>query len=203
MTYPHGLTEAEVLAAVEQVVEMLCHSFVFGYYELEDVQQEARIMALQALPKYDPRPDADGKTTRPLPNFLYTVVRTRLINLRRDKYKRNDPPCLLCHRGEHATHPDGQPCKAYRSWKRRNNTKANLARPQLLEAGDERLLKGGEASHEIAQAAELAALIDEKLPVSLRADYLRVKAGERIPKSRRARVLAAIREIVCDPSPEN
>jgi len=40
MNLPRGYTEQQVLEAIEVVVNSLAPSFVFGFYDLEDVRQE-------------------------------------------------------------------------------------------------------------------------------------------------------------------
>lgn len=191
MKTPEGMSEEEVLATINRSVEMLCHSFVFGCYDIDDIRQEAWAFALEAMPRYDP--------TRPLGNFVYRHIRNRLLNLKRNKHRRNDPPCMLCHRGHQHEHPDGEVCVAYRRWKRRNDTKANLARPGGFEGvADEKETNMRLPCRvgETAECNELLAAIDEKLPPDLRADYLRLRAKEPVPTARRTKVEAAIREIL-------
>src|SRR3954453_8942961 len=89
MKLPDNITEADFLAAIEKVVGILASSFAFGYFEVEDIKQQARLFAIEAMKRYDP--------SRPLDNFLYAHIKNRLINFRRDKFRRNDPPCLSCH----------------------------------------------------------------------------------------------------------
>lgn len=189
ITIPEGSTEDEVLAAIEKAVTILAPSFVFGYYDLEDIKQQARLFGLQALDRFD--------TSRPLANFVYTHIRNRLINLRRDKLRRNDPPCLSCHTG--APCNSGSYCRRYSLWLNRNNAKASLARPLDIDnVSDERERRTQVApSAEVdAEINELVALINEHLPVELREDYLRMKDGIAIPRARRAEILDAIRLIV-------
>ena len=52
------------------------------------MKQQAAIFALEGLEKYDNK--------RPLENFLWTHVRNRLFNYKRDNYQRPDKPCLSC-----------------------------------------------------------------------------------------------------------
>lgn len=198
MFIPAGMTEAQVLADIEKVIHEFADSYTFGYYELEDIQQEARMEAIKALPKYDPM-DKDGKPTRPLANFLFAHVKNRILNLRRNKYKRTDPPCNLCHNNRQAEHTDGKICRKYIVWKKRNSTKANLTRPLTLDGISEE----GEPSIAVddkvpnsANINELRELINEKLDPAIRLDYLRILAKEKIPKTRREQVEAAIREII-------
>lgn len=200
MFIPAGMTEAQVLADIEKVIHEFASSYTFGYYELEDIQQEARMEAINALPKYNPL-DKDGNPTRPLTNFLFIHVRNRILNLRRKKYKRTDPPCNICHNNRQNEHEDGKICRKYIVWKKRNSMKANLTRPLTLDGISEE----GEPSIAVddkvpnmANINELREMINEKLDPSLRSDYLRILAKEKIPKARRTAVEAAIKEIVSE-----
>ena len=74
------MTEAEVLKVIEKVVGRIGRDKEFGYFDKEDIKQEARIFCINAMPKYD--------GVRPLENFLHVVVRRLYINLRRDKFHR-------------------------------------------------------------------------------------------------------------------
>lgn len=200
MFLPAGMTEDQVLAIIEKVVIEFAESYTFGYYELDDIKQEARMEAIKALPKYDPN-DSNGNPTRPLANFLFSHVKNRLLNLRRNKYKRTDPPCDLCHNNREHEHDDGHVCKKYLIWKKRNSTKANLTRPLTLDGISEE----GEPSIAVddkvpnmANINELRDMINEKLDPGLRIDYLRILAKEKIPKARRIAVEIAIKEIISE-----
>ena len=188
MIYPHNLTEQEVLAAMDKAIALLATTFMFGYYDSDDIRQEAYIFGLEALPRYDP--------SRPLENFLYTHIKNRLINFKRDKYHRTDPPCKIC--AEHGKHPDGSTCQKYLAWKRRNASKQNLMRPQDIQTADDtdRSMKVNQSVVEDANIAECLELIDKNLDVELRSTYIRMKYGESVPKSKRLKVENAIKEIL-------
>jgi DNA-directed RNA polymerase specialized sigma24 family protein len=191
MTIPPGHTEQSVLDAIERSVAILAPSFVFGPYDIDDVRQQARLYALEAIEggKYDP--------SRPLENFIYTHCRNRLINLKRDKLHRTDVPCRRCHEGDFCT-SDGV-CKVYSEWRARNSAKANLMRPVALDRvadEKERRTRTDSTAEGDVQAAELKRLIDEKLPVELRADYLKMLGGVSIPPPRRKVVEAAVKDIL-------
>ena len=201
MELPAGLTEAQVLDAIENAATLLAQSFTFGIYDVDDIKQEARYWGLEALPRYDPRCDEEGKPTRPLDNFLYSHILKRLINLKRNKLRRNDAPCLLCHHGEgtRSNHPGGEFCHKYLVWKKRNDDKANIMRPQNIEnIADEREsnTRNESEAENNAELNEVVRMIDEQLDVSLRATYLQMVAGKSVPKSRRMAVEKAIRGIV-------
>lgn len=202
MKVPDGLTEAYVLSKLEHAVGLLSHSFVFGCFDLEDIKQEARTEGWRKLPRYEPGGFLpDGEPVNKLENFYYTVVRNFLLNFQRKHYRRNDPPCMLCHRGRQSEHLDGRVCEAYRAWRKRNDTKANLQHPlgldQVADEGEARMRAESRVEGE-ARLAEAEARLDAALAPDLRSDYLRLRAGERLPKGRKRVVLEACRTILKD-----
>jgi DNA-directed RNA polymerase specialized sigma24 family protein len=186
---PEGHTEDALVADIEKAVAILAPSFVFGYMDVDDVRQEARLFGIQAVEKWD--------TSRPFANFAYTHIRNRLINWRRDKLRRNDPPCASCHGGRPCN--EGSFCKRYAEWAGRNNAKANLMRPtDITNVSSEREPGARVESTVVAEAemGELLARIDERLPVELRSYYLQMRDGVTVPKARRRQVTEAVREIL-------
>ena len=89
MKIPKGMTEEQVLEAIENVVNSLARNFRFGYFDTEDMKQEGRVYAIEGITKYNPK-------VGPLENFLRTHIRNRFINLRRNKLTRYQPPCVDC-----------------------------------------------------------------------------------------------------------
>lgn len=192
IAWPPNKTQAEVLAAIERVVGILAPSFAFGFYDVEDIKQEGRMAAMKKLYKYDP--------TRPLENFLYAVVRSRLINFKRDKFKRSDPPCKECHAGLPCPTCSGDgPCKKYKVWLRLNTTKAALV--QTLDLDNisdekERHTRSESEALDTVVGEELLERIDRDLPVELRSYYLQMRAGVAIPKAKKHEVVEAVRRIL-------
>ena len=70
----------EHFSIIQRIAKQLAPRYVFGSYEREDIEQEATILALDGLKRYD--------GVRPLENFLYTHVSNRLKNFKRDNYFR-------------------------------------------------------------------------------------------------------------------
>jgi len=194
MTVPPGKTESEVLDAIERVVETLAPSFVFGCYDLNDVRQEGRLYALQVLAdgKYDP--------ARPLENFLYRHVCNRLINLRRNKYRRNDPPCPRCHAADPCG-PWGEACVPYARWLAANAAKANLMRPLGLDAVPAQSERVKEADGQRrAELLELAERVRSVIPADMQSLLLRLADGQRLPKGKREQLERTIRAALAMPA---
>lgn len=188
---PPPLTEAQFLAAIDKTVQLLARSFAFAYYDEEDIAQEAREAAIKALDGYDPR--------RPLANFLYTHIKFRLINLKRNVSHRTDAPCSSCHGGTpcaRAIEENGTTCQTYARWRSRNDRKAALAQPKGLLPSEAIHPMGG-AVGDTLEADELETLIDCQLPVALRATYLKMREGIKVPAPARSAVMDEVRRILC------
>jgi hypothetical protein len=199
MVIPPGMTEEQVLAAIEKVVLSLSSKFVFGYYDREDMKQEARYEAVKLINagKYDPK--------RPLENFLYTHVRNRLINLKRNKYKRYEPPCITCpfydklckkSVNQCAEFEDKMHCKKYASWVQRNKVKQGLMHPvDISSIFDERLSQNKCVMREV-EYREIVQIIESRLPTSLLPIWNRAKDGDKLRKSEREKLQKHILRIM-------
>lgn len=74
------MTEEEQLVVVRKIARTLAPKYVFDCYGRDDIEQEAILMGLEAIPRWD--------SSRPLENFLYTHINNRLKNFKRDNYYR-------------------------------------------------------------------------------------------------------------------
>ena len=86
--HKNKITEQELLDTIDIITKKLAYKFKFGYHQIEDMKQQISIFALEGLENYDNK--------RPLENFLWTHVRNRLFNFKRDNYQRPDKPCKTC-----------------------------------------------------------------------------------------------------------
>jgi len=82
MKKPDNLSEQEVIEVITRVSKKLAPKFVFASYEAEDIEQEAFLMGVEGLTRYD--------SSKPLENFMYTHINNRLKNFKRDNYYRFD-----------------------------------------------------------------------------------------------------------------
>lgn len=193
MRIPNGMTKEQVEATINIVVNRLGPRFQFGYFTAADMKQQGWIFALEALDRYDEK--------RPLENFMYTHVRNRFINFKRDKYKRNDAPCRLCHNqmdGE-TGHADRHYCGKYEAWKKRNLAKQNIINPlDISHISDDKESNTRTKSSVLddLEYSEIIARIDEQLPVELRSTYLQMVQGESVPKNKRQEVERAVLAIM-------
>lgn len=76
------MTEQEVVDQINIVVNRMAHKYTFGTYGLDDIKQEAFIICMDALTRYDEK--------RPLENFLSVHLSNRLKNFVRDNYYTKD-----------------------------------------------------------------------------------------------------------------
>lgn len=189
MFIPEGKTKEEVEEAMLRVARRLAPNFKFGYFTVEDIIQQACLFACECLPRYDP--------SRPLDSFLFSHVRNRLINYKRDNYKRTDCPCKLCY-GQlpgFTKHEDGMQCEKFKIWHKRNLRKQNVILPldigNIRDESEPRTRTESTAAVE-AETAEILEKIDIELPVELRVYYLLMKEGLSVPKSKRNEVEAAV-----------
>ena len=91
---PHGMTEDEVVQTINLIANRLAGKFKFGYHELEDMKQQARLFAWEGLENYD--------GVRPLENFLgltfETAYTTSSVTISDALINPVTPvPSLICH----------------------------------------------------------------------------------------------------------
>ena len=82
MHVPSNMTEQEVIDQIHIVVDRIAPKYTFYGYQRSDLKQEAFIICMEALPRYD--------ETRPLENFLAVHLSNRLKNFVRDNHFQAD-----------------------------------------------------------------------------------------------------------------
>lgn len=196
MKIPKNMTEAEVVTIINKIVYKLAYKFKFGYHDINDMKQQGRLLALEALEsnKYD------GK--RPLENFLWTHVHNRLFNYKRDNFERPDTPCDACDNninGECVKYTSKDYCLIYEKWLNRNLAKRNLMIPLGLFGIDdehESTMRCGDDIVDKLIYNEFVDLVEGKLPVVFRKDWILCKAGVHIPKNKRIKLQEIIFKIL-------
>lgn len=184
----------EVVETIQRITKKIAKKFKFGYHTNADMEQQAFIYGMKALDKYDP--------SRPLPNFLYRHILNRLINFKRDNFKRTDCPCVLCHNKESGStgHEDKQYCKSFIKWRNRNYDKMSVIVPfNITNINDEKEKRTRINSSALIdiQIEELLEKIDRDLPVELRSFYLQMRQKiSGIPKARRDEVIEELKKIL-------
>ena len=184
MKIPDNHSEQEVLDVIDGIANRLCYKFKFGYHSPDDMKQQARLFAWEGLEKYD------GK--RPLENFLWTHVRNRLYNFKRNNYSRLEKPCDTCEfyiSKKCTAFVDQEECHLYKGWLDRNNAKKNLMHSISVEFDQK--------EHETASlstlfAKEVIELLDEELHVRFREDWIRLLNNLKLNKVRKDKLLEEI-----------
>lgn len=78
------LSQDEILSCINYVVDYLAPGFIFYPMDIDDIKQEGRQAAFKVLGKFNPNFKKTGTIEDRLKSFLFTHVRNRLINFKRD-----------------------------------------------------------------------------------------------------------------------
>lgn len=189
------ISEQELLDTIDIISKKLAYKFKFGYHDIEDMKQQISIFALEGLKNYDYQ--------RPLENFLWTHVRNRLFNYKRDNYQRPDKPCNSCPLNDPKfknslsgcqQYLDKLDCEMYNSWYSRNISKKNLMHLNTIEELKEYLPHKNNSDN--ISNNEILDIIEQKLNGEYRQIYLRLKNGSKVSKNDTSKLIEKIREIL-------
>jgi hypothetical protein len=181
---PNGVDETDFIKAVENISKRLGYKFKFGYHDFDDMKQQAYIFALEGLKKYDNK--------RPLENFLWTHIRNRLFNYKRNNYQRPDKPCFTCpfydklyscSDNQCSKFVNKQDCELYASWSSRNETKKNIMQPTYIEGQPESNKLIANNLGTFIENKEILDFLDKNISAEYREPYIKLKNGLKIPKS--------------------
>lgn len=191
-TKPPSVNEDEFLNIIEIISKKLAYKFKFGYHDYEDMKQQISIFALEGLKNYDHK--------RPLENFLWTHVRNRLFNYKRDNYQRPDKPCLSCPLYKHSSctkYSNKNDCELYYNWSNRNSVKKNLMHLTTIDEIKDYSNFFNDGSEDLSNK-EIIDLIEEHLNGEERVTYLKVKGGTKVSKAEMTRLTTRLQEIIKD-----
>jgi len=202
----YGVDESDFLNIVNIITKKLAYKFKFGYHDIEDMHQQITIFAIEGLKNYDHK--------RPLENFLWTHVRNRLFNYKRDNYQRPNKPCLTCplydpHLKQSSSgctqYNNKEDCDLYHKWASRNNSKKNLMHLTTIEEIKDygSIFHSPQPSSQIIDNAELLDDIESKLNGELREIYLKLKNGCKVSKSDSDKLLFHIKNNILKQSEDN
>jgi len=192
----HSVSEEELLQAIENISKTLAYKFKFGYHELEDMKQQISIYAIEGLENYD--------YLRPLENFLWTHVRNRLFNFKRDNYQRPTKPCITCpffdklcgnQDSNCKKYTEKLDCEAYSNWHSRNNAKKNLMYLNTIEDLKEYIQSKTDLNKNL-EIKETIDYLEENLYGEHRTYYLKMKYGNKLYKNELNKLLVKIQEIL-------
>jgi DNA-directed RNA polymerase specialized sigma24 family protein len=185
------IEDEDLIQVIDNISKKLAYKFKFGYHSVEDMKQQITIFALEGLENYDHK--------RPLENFLWTHVRNRLFNYKRDNYQRPNKPCLTCplydpHKiesnSECLKYNNKEDCDLYLKWTKRNFTKKNLMHfvdinnKDNNEISNNNILEFDNNSDTLTRYCdqEIIKTIEENLSNEYREIYLKLKNGIKISK---------------------
>jgi hypothetical protein len=180
---PNNVSEEDFLKVLDNISKRLSHKFRFGYHDIEDMKQQAAIFAIEGLEKYD--------NSRPLENFLWTHVRNRLFNYKRNNYQRPDKPCLTCpfydklyscSNNQCSEFKDKNDCELYSAWAKRNDAKKNIMQPGHIDHDLHSHKLQTKNVNDFIQNKEIISFLDKNIQSEYRESYLRLKHGSNIPK---------------------
>lgn len=187
------VSESEFLTVLDNISKRLVHKFKFGYHDVDDMKQQAAIFALEGLEKYD--------HSRPLENFLWTHVRNRLFNYKRNNYQRPDKPCFTCplydpdykkSNNQCVKFSNKQNCEPYAAWSNRNESKKNIMQPNYIDYDIEQ----GNNLDQLIQNNEIISFLDQHIHADHRECYLRLKHGERVTKNKISKLQKHIQDLM-------
>lgn len=180
---PNGVSTEEFLLVLDNISKRLANKFRFAYHSIEDMKQQAAIFALEGLQNYDKK--------RPLENFLWTHVRNRLFNYKRNNYQRPDKPCHTCpfydkacknSTNQCSKFTNKQDCAPYAAWAKRNEIKKNIMQPSYIE-NNFNTAEGHTNLDSWVANNELIQFLDANIQSEYRETYLKLKHGSKVPRS--------------------
>jgi len=182
-----------VIQIINNIANRLANKFKFGYHALEDMKQQARLFAWEGIENYD--------GIRPLENFLWTHVRNRLYNFKRNNFGRPDKPCDSCPYFDIAFENDkGYGCRAYDNheecdlymgWLKRNTAKRNIMNTAQLDLD----IKQSDAIEDMIDKKQIFNLVDKSIPVQYREDWIRLVNNLKLAKVKRDILIEVIIQI--------
>ncbi len=147
--------------------------YTFGYYDIDDMKQEAFIIGWIVLSKFN--------GIAPLENFLSVHIRRRLLNFHRDKYYSSNIKDDMSQRSKNNII--------------RKNLIDTICIDNINDESEQNMFYSVEFIDNI-ECEEILKLIDIYLDISLRTDYLRMRDGITIAKIKKDKIYDAIDEIL-------
>lgn len=195
---PNGVSTEEFLLVLDNISKRLANKFKFAYHGTEDMKQQAAIFALEGLKNYDNK--------RPLENFLWTHVRNRLFNYKRNNYQRPDKPChscpfydklFKCSTNQCEQYTNKHDCELYAAWAKRNEVKKNIIQPTHIDSNNNYMHNNCDINI-FAANQELIDFLDQHIQTDYRESYLKLKHGTKIPKAELKKLQAHIFQLMED-----
>lgn len=180
---------------INYVLDRLAPKYRFGSHTIEDMKQYGWEFAAALFEGSG----YDG--AKPLENYYYVHARRRFLNLQRDKFFRNQPPCLKCPLYNKMLpslcegFSERLDCDKFRAWD-------NSASDRKALAGDHKYIDFDQVDYRtedpVAGAVqnELFARVESQLPPHLLPIYNKLKGGGDVSEEDRRAVLEFVTEVL-------
>ena len=187
---PKKEVSSDILNIITNIARKIAPYFQFGYFEYDDIIQEAILGGLKGYNKYK-------RNKGDLISFLTKTMKNHLINLKRDHSCRPNPPCKGCSFNVAAKctlFDEINDCLKYKNWCIVNAAKKSICNRSSVDNMDG---VGSREDHlKDVERAEFFDLIDEYLPTKYRGDLLKILDDVHISKVRRQKLYEEIRGIL-------
>ncbi len=159
--------DQETLETIQRVIDAHAPKYKIPGYEVDDVKQEAFILAMDALKVWEP-------SQGPLENFLAVHLSNRLVSFTRLKLKLNS-----------------QSEKVHKAL-------MSAADIYTLDSEQQEALVDKDNVMENVEREDILRKIDEYLPVSLRRDYLKLRAQVPIARGRQQKIMEFLKALLSE-----
>lgn len=183
MRLPNFLTEEEFLAAFDSVIVKLVKKFTFNIYDVDDIRQEAFLIASEGVFNFNPAYNV------PLESFLYTHLYNRLINFKRDNYLRRENNCQECRN-------ISKVCARCEQRERLNMTKKSILEPANIESLAHPTFIN-EYEKKVDQETIISEILRRLTPLQVQ-DFYKIRDGVRINNNKKKRIIEIIQEIMTE-----
>ena len=194
----------KIVEIVDKFSGYLAQMYKFGFYEIEDLKQEAVLRSLEAINNktYD-----DSKS---LEKYLFMVVQNHFKNLLRKYRQKNEPPCLTCplfdpemkfSKNQCTKFVNKDDCSEYSNFDKKYKARQSILSPADLSSISEDQQAQLVVEYDYVKTledTELYECINRCLPPLLRADFLRMLSGVRINVENTRQVQKAVAIILID-----
>jgi len=179
------MNETQLIKIINSLIERIVHKFVFGFYDLDDIKQEAFIIAIDGLERYE-----EG---RPLENFLAVHISNRLKTFKRDNYFRPEPKCIRAYCDK------SHLCNQCLEKEQKVNIKKNIMDPIDIYSVDNENEKSMSMPDNLfydLTRCEIQSLIEKNMPLDLKIDYEKMLDGKNLPIIKKQKIEEIILDIL-------
>lgn len=194
----------KVIEAVNKFAGYLASVYKFGFYEIDDLKQEAMVRAFQAMNNgtYDDSKDLD--------QYLFMTVKNHFKNIHRKYRQQNKPPCLTCplydpnfksSLNQCSEYADKNDCQPFNEFINKYENRQSLLQPSdITSISDEdknELVIDYNLLEDLAQT-ELYDYVDRNIAPLVRNDFLRMIAGVKLHPDNIRRVQLEVARVMIE-----